>query len=60
MRKRKIKQYGNSIAIELNKKDLIDLGWVVGDTLDIEDCYIINDEHFPSIPIKKQGEKYNE
>lgn len=40
VRYRKVNKYGLRFVVELMKSDMIDLGWNVGDYIDIEDCVI--------------------
>ena len=37
MRKRKIGKYGHTLVIKLKPQDLQDMGWSIGDDVDIED-----------------------
>ena len=35
---RPLKKYGDSIVIRVNSQDLLDLGWEIGDDIDISEC----------------------
>ena len=52
MRKRIIKQYGNTWVIKLEPIDVIDFGLVEGDKVDIEELLILKDNQS-----KKKEEK---